>query len=75
MIALLNRLNISKLFFILFFFILLSQNCRSINSSIKDKAINKIVDNEIWEPIIILYRSEQKVIKATSKKLYKDNSN
>jgi len=72
MIALLNRLNISKLFFILFFFILLSQNCHSTNSTIKDKAINKIVDNEIWEPIIILYRSEQKVIKATSKKLYKD---
>ena len=36
----------------------------------KDKAINKIVDNEIWEPIIILYRSEKKVIKATSRKRY-----
>ena len=32
------------------------------------------MENEIWDPIIILTRKEKKIIKATSKKLYKQNN-
>lgn len=32
------------------------------------------MENEIWDPIIILTRKEKKIIKATSKKLYKQKN-
>ena len=45
-----------------------AENLESKNSSIE------IIENEIWQPHIIITRQEKKMIKAKSKKLYKNKN-
>ncbi len=50
-------------------------SCHSTNIQNKiESSSEEIMENEIWNPIIILTRKEKKIIKATSKKLYKQKN-
>ena len=50
-------------------------SCHSTNIQNKiESSSEEIMENEIWDPIIILTRKEKKIIKATSKKLYKQKN-
>ena len=40
--------------------------------SSNNKSSEELKENEIWNPVIILTREETKLVKATSKKLYKN---
>ena len=51
-----------------------SFSCHSVEQLESEKSYVEIVENEIWEPLIILTRREKKIIKAKSKKLYKNNN-
>ena len=55
-----------------FFFVGFS--CHSIEKLESEKSPDEIVENEIWQPLIILTRKEKKMIKAKSKKLFKNNN-
>ena len=46
-------------------------SCHSIEKQESNKSSVDMVENEIWNPIIILTREEKKIIKAKSEKLYK----
>ena len=51
-----------------------SFSCHSVEQLESEMSYVEIVENEIWEPLIILTRREKKIIKAKSKKLYKNNN-
>ena len=47
--------------------------CHSSSEMESDKLQIKSMDNEIWNPLIILSQQQMKIVKAKSKKLYKNN--
>ena len=49
-------------------------SCHSMGELKREKSSGEIVENEIWDPIIILTRKDKKMIKAKSKKLYKQKN-
>jgi sensor histidine kinase YesM len=48
-------------------------SCRKIESS-NNNSSEELKENEIWNPVIILTREETKLVKAKSKKLYKNTN-
>ena len=49
----------------------MSFSCHSAGKLESETSSAEIVENEMWQPLIILTRKEKKMIKAKSKKLYK----
>ena len=49
-------------------------SCHSLEKLESEKSSVTMVENEIWQPIIILTHKEKKMIKAKSKKLYKQKN-
>ncbi|MDP6570024.1 MAG: LPS export ABC transporter periplasmic protein LptC [Candidatus Marinimicrobia bacterium] len=49
-------------------------SCHKGNQNTDSGSSVEYVDNEIWNPIIILTRKENKVVEATADKLYKNNN-
>ena len=60
-----------KKILIFFMIFLLCISCSNIESS-NNNSSEELKENEIWNPVIILTREETKLVKATSKKLYKN---
>ena len=48
-------------------------SCSKMESS-SDNSSEELKENEIWNPVIILTREETKLVKAKSKKLYKNTN-
>ncbi len=59
---------------IVIFALFLVPSCEKGNQSGEAESSIDFVDNEIWNPIIILTRQENKVVEATADKLYKNNN-
>ena len=49
-------------------------SCHSMGELKIEKSSGEIVENEIWQPLIILTRKENKMIKAKAKKLFKNKN-
>ena len=49
-------------------------SCHSTSDTQDENSTEEIMENEIWNPVIILTRKEKKLIKAKSKKLYKQKN-
>ena len=52
----------------------ISFSCHSLEDIDSKNTSAEIVENEIWQPIIILTRQEKRIIKAKSEKLYKNQN-
>ena len=52
----------------------ISFTCHSLEDIDSKNTSAEIVENEIWQPIIILTRQEKRIIKAKSEKLYKNQN-
>ena len=62
-----------KIILIFFMIFPLCISCSKIESS-NNNSSEELKENEIWNPVIILTREETKLVKATSKKLYKNTN-
>ena len=62
-----------KKILIFFMIFLLCISCSKMESS-NNNSSEELSENEIWNPVIILTREETKLVKATSKKLYKNTN-
>ena len=49
-------------------------SCHSLSETNTNKSSIKVMDNEMWNPLIILTQKEKKIVKARSEKLYKNNN-
>ena len=49
-------------------------SCYKLEKLDSNKSSSEMVENEIWEPLIVITRKEKKIIKAKSKKLYKNKN-
>ena len=49
-------------------------SCSKRVENINDNSTQELIENEIWNPIIILTREETKLIRAKSDKLYKNTN-
>ena len=49
-------------------------SCHSTADKVRESSSESIMENKIWNPLIILTRKEKKIIKAKSKKLYKQKN-
>ena len=68
MIHIVNRV----LYQIMFIFIVcFTFSCSSKESQQSTNSFSKIIDNEMWNPYIILTNKEKKMVEAKSSKLYK----
>ena len=59
---------------LLFGLVVCSFSCHSVEQLDSEESSAEIVENEIWEPLVILTRGEKKMIRAKSKKLFKNNN-
>ncbi len=62
-----------KTMLIFFMIFSLCISCSKIESS-NNNSSEELKENEIWNPVIILTREETKLVKVTSKKLYKNTN-
>ena len=49
-------------------------SCHHRSDTKSESVSEEIIENEIWNPIIIFTRKEKKIIQAKSKKLYKQKN-
>ena len=58
-----------------FYLFIMGYSCHSTSTDrYGENSDQEIIENEIWSPLIILTREEKKMIKAESKKLYKQKN-
>mgnify|MGYP001444491491 CR=1 FL=1 len=49
-------------------------SCSSVNEKELEQVHSKVMDNEMWNPVISLTQKEKKIVNARSQKLYKNNN-
>ena len=69
-----TRMKYPTITLLMLYLFFMSFSCHSVGKLENETSSAEIVENEMWQPLIILTRKDKKMIKAKSKKLYQQKN-